>query len=69
MSTKILNSARAPFYSKRSAFNHGFRAKLFSRNAAEPALAAPTLSALPLGSLWDPTLLARLRVPLTRHRE
>lgn len=66
MIRRILNSS--------SAAAHRRRPSLASFRHFAPRLAAPNSSlspvrALPLGTLWDPTLLDRLQRPLSRFRE
>jgi len=64
MKRRNLNSA---FASQHRRLHVGALPQLV-RQLATPSL-EPVARALPLGALWDPTLLSRLQMPLTRYRE
>lgn len=68
MKTRILNSTRAPFGSSKPSSRAGSIVRRFNSGLGSSLEPAPRF-ALPLGSLWDPTLLDRLHLPLTRHHE
>jgi hypothetical protein len=68
MKTRILNSTRTPFASAKSTSRAGAIVRRFNSGLGSSLVPAPRF-ALPLGSLWDPTLLDRLHLPLTRHHE
>lgn len=65
MKRRILNSA---FASQHRHLSVGSLPQLV-RRLATPSVEPGAARALPPGSLWDPTLLSRLQVPLTRFRE
>ena len=68
MKTRILNSTRTPFTTSKSSVRAGQNVRRFNAGLGSSLEPAPRF-ALPLGSLWDPTLLDRLHLPLTRHVE
>lgn len=65
MKRRILNSTFATAHrrSRLVSFSH------FAPRLARPNSPLAPARTLPPGTLWDPTLLDRLQLPLSRHRE
>jgi len=68
MKSRILNSTRNPFAPSKSSARVGQNVRRFNAGLGSSLDPAPRF-ALPLGSLWDPTLLDRLHTPLSRYAE
>jgi hypothetical protein len=65
MKRRILNSAFATQHRRIVDASLPRLARRLATPVADPSAAR----LLPLGRLWDPTLLSRLQAPLTRFRE
>lgn len=65
MKRRILNSDFASQHRHLSVGSLPQLVRQLTTPSAEPSPARTR----PLGSLWDPTLLSRLQMPLTRYRE
>ncbi len=66
MKTRILNSSRAPFDASKLPVRTGLNAGRFTSHRAPSLEPTPRFA---LGSLWDPTLVDRLSLPLSRIHE
>ncbi|MBI2511181.1 MAG: hypothetical protein HYV96_04335 [Opitutae bacterium] len=66
MKRRILNSTFAATHRRRASLA-SFRP--FAPRLAPTGTAVASARALPLGTLWDHTLLDRLQLPLSRFRE
>ncbi|HET7535318.1 MAG TPA: hypothetical protein VFJ90_02620 [Candidatus Didemnitutus sp.] len=68
MKRKIFNRTGTRFTSIKSRARAGFRSARGALRSASSLTLSPRL-AFPLGRIWDPTLLDRLQLPLTRRLE
>lgn len=68
MKSKILNSSRPRFSLRRMMARGGLSAGRFAFGDAN-AFGASSRPPMPLGTLWDPTLLDRLHTPLSRRHD